>query len=448
MVQDSTTPPVVKLEAIASDGRLPEIERFADARGIIVRMFVSEQATAAVADPLTASARLSLASAISTAPLRFTAGPTFAPLVAPADRLAIWRTPTRAVPATIGLAATNLQTSAEAREPEYFASLTRGMSSRPAPLAGDALAVAMPGGATVDRIRVVAMNPLRVAIDCSEPIAYQVGRLATPPGFAVTFPTASLGTTCERTVSLHPELQAAVETMDTGDGAMVIIPALDGMRCDASEGSSSGTVVCEIVADNEMVAQIPAALVTPVSSALRVGDPLINLDFQNAPIVEILTALAQYAEKNIITTSAVTGVMSYTADGITLIDALNIVTKLNGLDYTLVGEKNYVVGTTSEIEAVTGSGSDGMPLTYTYKPERTTPERIAVALRSVIEPLGVTIEIREDTEEVLFTGIPDQRTAAYIADEANHVDVPPVDVSRPMVLDYLSLARSQRSWLT
>ncbi len=68
----------------------------------------------------------------------------------------------------------------------------------------------------------------------------------------------------------------------------------------------------------------------------------VDLDFVNTDIVQILKALALQSNVNIVTSPDVTGKITVTLDGVSVKDALDIVTALGGVRYAKVGN-TYVV---------------------------------------------------------------------------------------------------------
>ena len=216
--QDTSTPPVVEVEVASSRGQPAEVERFADGRGLIVRLYVDTSRPPARPDPLTGHGRLALISATAALPGRYAASPGFAPLTAPVGKEGIGAgsppadaltsispddlpratlariaslsaepdtllagLPRRSLgalkqtPAALGALATFAPTSyVEARTPLQFAGLTATLTARPAPMPSTAPIPSLQKGAVVERVRVVAHDPLRVAIDCSVPTAHRV----------------------------------------------------------------------------------------------------------------------------------------------------------------------------------------------------------------------------------------------------------------------------------
>jgi type II secretory pathway component GspD/PulD (secretin) len=246
-------------------------------------------------------------------------------------------------------------------------------------------------------------------------------------------------------IALHPEQDAYVTAENTEQGAAVTIPAQEGSTCSAAPGASAGTVVCELAPAPTRVAQQPppgngGVQPTPPAAA---GEPVVNLEFQEAPLVEVLTALAKYADRNIIATTAVAGTVSVHLTNVTLTQALDLILKLNGLDYTLIGDRNYVVGTAEEIQRLKVVGAPTKVIEeLIYKPQQTTPERLARELKDFAEKAGVTIKIVEDTKSVVFMDVPDQETAERLRKLASEFDVPPVDTTRWIQLEHITPAEA------
>jgi type II secretion system protein D len=77
----------------------------------------------------------------------------------------------------------------------------------------------------------------------------------------------------------------------------------------------------------------------------------INLQFVDAELIDVFQALATQSGVNIATSGSVKGTTTLRLRNVTLEQAMNIVTKLNGLDYAWV-EAAYVVGTPEEVSAM------------------------------------------------------------------------------------------------
>jgi type II secretory pathway component GspD/PulD (secretin) len=280
---------------------------------------------------------------------------------------------------------------------------------------------------------------------------YRIEKLDSPSRYVVTFPGAIVAPACVRAVALHPAREGAVSVQESDQGATVVIPADDGELCSARPGAFPQTVLCGLARGGlpTRVADRPepgTESAEPSPAQERPAEALINVDFQDAPVVEILTALARYAEKNIITTPAVTGNMSVSLSQVTLTEALDLIVALNNFEYVLVGDRNYVVGTPEEIarlKKAPGAAGAPLPLELVYQPQNTTPQRIAQELAEVVKERGVTIRIVEDAKSMVFMNVPDEATLEWLREHAVQVDVPPQDTTRWVQLEHLTPAQAE-----
>ncbi|MBM3474030.1 MAG: type II secretion system protein GspD [Armatimonadetes bacterium] len=446
--QSASTPPTVRMEAVSTGADPPVAERFADGCGLIVRLSVGAQAPPPVppavgsvgpAPATEREVRVAGVSGVRTAPIALT------PASSPVRGVDPVQSVLRTVAALTGLGRPSVLGSPEPRAADAPVRLvsaliglpTETLAARPKPR-DDAAADERP---LVRRIRVVEMEPLKVAIDCAPAAPYQIDRLASGSAYVLLLSGARLDAKCERSIALHPVQEAWVSAQETPEGALITIPAADGQECVVRVGASPNTLVCELAPGTSLVAQAPEAGAT-VPAPAPAGEPTVNLDFQEAPVVEILTALAKYANRNIVTTTAVSGTMSVHLADVTLTQALDVITKLNELDYALLGEKNYIVGTAEEVARFKPAEPAKLTLTVTYKPTATTPERIVREMQEVTEKAGVTTKIVEDTKSVVFMDVPDQETAERLKQLASELDVPPADTTRWVQLEHLTPAEA------
>ncbi|MBM3497821.1 MAG: hypothetical protein FJX74_04035, partial [Armatimonadetes bacterium] len=435
--QTGAQPPVVRLEAVSPRGEAPSVQRFADGRGVIVQLLLGTTASAGVPSVGPSAApeparepEVRVASLTRAGAPPLTDRPTGSPswTAGPTGRLL------KAVTALTGLALPPVISSAEPREAEPPLLLAYALSELPS----GALAqrpVPRETGPMVRRVRLVELRPLVVAVDCSQPVPYELDR-AEDGGYVLSLPGARLDAKCERSIALHPVTEGHVTAEETGEGVRIAIPAAADQTCTVRAGASPTTVVCQVVEGGA------GPVTPPVTPPAPAGEALINLDFQEAPVVEILTALAKYADRNIVATNAVTGTMSVHLSSVTLTEALEVVVKLNDLDYALIGERNYIVGTPEEVARFKPSDSGKLPQQVSYTPQATTPERIAREMTEALEGTGVTIRIVEDTKTVVFRDVPDQETAARLQQMAAELDVPPADTTRWVQLEHLTAAEA------
>jgi type II secretory pathway component GspD/PulD (secretin) len=407
LVQTDGHPPGVRLEAASPRGEPPAVERFADGRGLVVRLLLEpERAPAAVSGKPPANGPITPAGGGG-----------------PAARVV------KVFQALTGLALPPMVGSPDARTPEAPLLLTNALTELPT---GALAARPQPRDArpVVRRLRLVELRPLIVALDCSQPMQYELAK-AEAGGYVLRLPGAGLDASCERSIALRPTLEGYVTIEESADGVAVSIPTGEGETCVVRAGASPSTIVCEVVPE-------ASAPQTPPTPPQPTGETLVNLDFQDAPVVEILTALAKYAERNIVATNAVSGTMSLHLTNVTVTEALDVVVKLNELDYALIGDRNYIVGTVEEVARFKPTGEGKLPLQVVYKPQATTPERIAHEMQDSIDGTGVTIRIFEDTRSVVFSNVPDQETAERLQQMASELDVPPADTTRWVQLEHLT----------
>ena len=149
----------------------------------------------------------------------------------------------------------------------------------------------------------------------------------------------------------------------------------------------------------------------PVSTAR------FTLEFVNAEIIDVLQALATQSGVNIAASGSVTGTTTLRLRDVTLEQALNIVTRLNGLDYAWV-DAAYVVGTPEEVNAM-----------------RVADLRTSVVALQHIQPAyardilarmtpEVTVSTQEGVSSILLLGT--EASLAKAERALAEIDVPPV----------------------
>lgn len=439
--------PLVRLVACSARGDAPSVERFADGRGLIVRVPLlpaspqapplsagqSQLERATLETRTEATVRLVDPSdprpgVMVSVPQTRCLPPEFAGALSPSSRALValafpWVVPTLE-PRSTDVILIARQTRVDLPGPLWAA--------RPEPLRD-----ALPASVFVRRLRIVELQPLTVAIDCSQAPEYELMRLEGKAAYRLFIRGARIDPRCEQTLALHPAMEAAVSAEEVADGVIVTVPVAEGQTCRIRPGAAAGTLVCEVIPDGVAATQ-PPPTPTPPTEAPD-GEPIVNLDFQEAPIVEILTALAKYANRNVVTTTAVSGTMSLHLSGVTLTEALDVITKLNDLEYTLIGDRNYIVGTAEEIARFKPAAEIGkLPLQVIYTPTQTTPDRIAREMQEMLEKTGVTTKIAEDTKSVVFMEVPDRETAERLQKLASEFDVPPADTTRWVQLEHLT----------
>jgi len=149
----------------------------------------------------------------------------------------------------------------------------------------------------------------------------------------------------------------------------------------------------------------------PVSTAR------FTLEFVNAEIIDVLQALATQSGVNIAASGSVRGTTTLRLRDVTLEQALNIVTRLNGLDYAWV-DAAYVVGTPEEVNAM-----------------RVADLRTSVVALQHIQPdyardilarmtPEVTVSTQEGVSSILLLGT--EASLAKAERALAEIDVPPV----------------------
>jgi general secretion pathway protein D len=122
-----------------------------------------------------------------------------------------------------------------------------------------------------------------------------------------------------------------------------------------------------------------------------------TLEFVDADIVDVFQSLATQSGVNIALSGSVKGKTTLRLHNVTLEQAMNIVTKLNGLDYAWV-DAAYVVGTPEEVRAMRVS-----ELRTSVVVLRNVPPKYAQEVLSKITP-DVTVSTQQGSPTVLLLG--------------------------------------------
>src|SRR5437588_762956 len=93
---------------------------------------------------------------------------------------------------------------------------------------------------------------------------------------------------------------------------------------------------------------------TPVTAYTGSDQRLVSLDFVNTEVVQILKGLALQANVNIVTASDVTGTLTVSLGNVRVTEALDLITTLAGLKYTLVGN-TFIVAKPRELGRMAGT---------------------------------------------------------------------------------------------
>ncbi len=139
----------------------------------------------------------------------------------------------------------------------------------------------------------------------------------------------------------------------TGSGLVIILALLLGASVVLANGAARPEAAAGAAARG---AAAPGAYGSPAAAAgVAAGAPVstgrFTLEFVDADLVDVFQALATQSGVNIAVSGSVKGKTTLRLRNVTLEQAMNIVTKLNGLDYAWV-EAAYVVGTPEEVAAM------------------------------------------------------------------------------------------------
>ena len=132
-------------------------------------------------------------------------------------------------------------------------------------------------------------------------------------------------------------------------------------------------------------------------SSTRTSSARFTLEFVDADLVDVFQALATQSGVNIALSGSVKGKTTLRLRNVTLEQAMNIITKLNGLDYAWV-EAAYVVGTPDEVRAMRVSELRSAVVVLQHM----SPEYAQQAL-SRLTP-EVTVSTQKGQQSVLLLG--------------------------------------------
>jgi len=183
---------------------------------------------------------------------------------------------------------------------------------------------------------------------------------------------------------------------------------------------ASGAALANGHARPQYSSSAPGAAAAPAGRA-GAGAPAttarFTLEFVDAELVDVFQALATQSGVNIALSGSVKGKTTLRLRNVTLEQALNIVTKLNGLDYAWV-EAAYVVGTPEEVRAM-----------------RVSELRPSVVVLQHIQPEYAQEVLSKLTPEVTVSTQPGVRSVLLLAPEPSlakaervlaEIDVPPM----------------------
>ncbi len=156
------------------------------------------------------------------------------------------------------------------------------------------------------------------------------------------------------------------------------------------------------------------------AAAAAPAAPRFSLDFVATDMVDVLKALAAQSGANIAVSGKVSGEVTLHLTDVTVEDALAVVTKLNGLDYALLGH-TYVVGTPEEVKALVAIPPPPDQPQTRVMALKYLPATDAIALLTEVEPEAKCSASPTGGLILHGTGIVLDRAAALLAG----VDVAP-----------------------
>jgi len=324
------------------------------------------------------------------------------------------------------------------------------------------------GAALVEAIDQVLGDDLKVVIRSSAPIRYTSEKATEPEAYVLTLQDTRLADDFPRFLICQSPLVKLI-TADSQAGTTRVNLVLGGPSlCSAYVSPDERELTARVAA-------LPAAELAPVPSlnealaaqqggdlgrGLDPADPVhqarVDVDFQDANLVEILTALARFAKRNIIAMPSVTGIMTMHLTDTPLYEALTLVTRLNNYDTILVGAATYVIGTPEEIDRIrSGGAAEGpglgpggagetpgapLPRVWRYTPRATTPMRLVRKLEDLglLAPLKITTSIDRDAKSVVFMNLPDEAAEAWLRQQCEQADLAPAVPEREYQLKYLT----------
>ena len=146
-------------------------------------------------------------------------------------------------------------------------------------------------------------------------------------------------------------------------------------------------------------------------------EDIVNMRVTDAPVRDVLTSLAAVSQVNIVVDDVVTGKITVSLEGISFLDALDIVTKTKGLAYKNTG--NAIIVSTPEKLA------QGFNTVHIVKLKYAKAEDIKKILLPIISEKKLAVD--EKTNSILYTGSPAEEENLQAALTA--LDVPRRQVS-------------------
>lgn len=285
-----------------------------------------------------------------------------------------------------------------------------------------------------------------LALDATRPLSFEPERLTEPPRYVLRVPAAKLGDDCARRVAGDGALVEDVTVEEDGDGLRVTFMLAEPADCRAFVVSDKPALIAQIrerptatptrmaQARDERADEEPqkGVAVTP-----RLPDEaVINVDFQDADIQEVLGAIARFGGRSIVFSDKVSGAVSLHLTNVTEREAMDLVCGLHHFGYILIGDTTYVVGPPEELQKLPG-GRKLLGLEFTYRAQHVRPSEIAGFFGSLPGYEDVQLTPVEAAGLVVFSRIADVEMRQKIDQQLEQIDVEPPAEAQWIELAYM-----------
>ncbi len=285
---------------------------------------------------------------------------------------------------------------------------------------------------------------------------YNTRRMINPFRYVVVLHGASLAPDCPNTVNGDGKLvESVTATQNQANGSVEVTLVLTRpASCSAFTLPGKNRIVAEVrerptrlasAAPSEggtvltgttgpKVAQRPRK----APSAAK-GEELIDIDFYKADIVDVLSALAAYSDKNIVASPDVTGEVTVHLSQVTLEDALDLITRLYGYAYALRNNRTYIIAPPEKLAQFPELAVQKEKVEAEYIPpplKYVSPEKVLeeFANATAYPNLGVR---KTSKKTVLFTNAPEGPVREWIDRRLASLDVPENQADQLYELNFL-----------
>ena len=224
------------------------------------------------------------------------------------------------------------------------------------------------------------------------------------------------------------KMAAATTPMDiTSDASGFTSPEIDAPSVKTVAANSSPPPTAhKQLADESVPVQAPAPATpaplapaavpqaNPSNDGLANGGPVVDLDFVEANINDVLKALAVQTGANIVASADVKGSVTVSLSKVSLEQALDIIAKTSGFAWAKTGN-TYVVGTAAGVAALTGQGAapGQQPVTAVISYLYANPDDLSSILKNRFPDLKITAgtsingqKVGAGTKALILTGDP------------------------------------------